>query len=687
MTAFFKAGRSAPVAFMLIALASTAAQADHSTAHRLDAVSVTAVNPSTQNSPADARAEVARTAGGATVVDAADLRDQRAGTLADALNQAAGVYAQSRFGAQEMRLSIRGSGLQRTFHTRGITVLQDGVPLNLADGSGDFQSIDTLAASHIEVFRGANALQFGSGTLGGSVNFVTDTGYTAGTELRAEGGSFGYRRAYASSGAVKGNVDGFASVGYFGQDGFRDHAEQREFRFTSNVGLRLANGIENRTFLTVTRSDSELPGSLTKAQLEADSRQSNPGNRDTALDQRRDTKVLRLANKSVVRVSDTAQTEVAVYLARKELDHPIFQVLLQDNTDIGVSLRYISTAPLAGHSNRLVLGINPQTGTTRGDSFINLANSGARGARTDRYRQNASNFIAYGENQFGLSDQLTLVAGAQAMAATRNNLDLFVPTGQVNGSYDRQYLGFSPKIGAIYAVQKGVQLFGNVAGSFEPPSFGEGPQIIAGGPLKAQRAVTAEIGTRGTNAGFSWDLSLYRAQLNNELLSVQAPVGGNQTSGVTVNAQRTVHQGVEAAVSARPLPWATVRINGLYNDFSLDDDASFGDNRLPGIAKFLLRSEWRADLGSQFVALTTETADKTFIDFANSFSADSYTVFGVKAGGALLPQLSWFAEARNLADEKYASSNGVIRNANGVDQAQFLPGEGRSVYAGLTWTP
>ena len=689
MNARISAGRLAPAPFALslFALVTFSAQADHAPTHQLDIVSVTAVNPSTQNSAADARAEVARTAGGATVVDGADLRDQRAGTLADALSQAAGIYAQSRFGAQEMRLSIRGSGLQRTFHTRGITVLQDGVPLNLADGSGDFQSIDTLAASHIEVFRGANALQFGSGTLGGSVNFVTDTGYTAGNELRAEGGSFGYRRAYVSNGLVKGNVDGFASAGYYGQDGFRDHAEQREFRFTSNVGLRLANGIENRTFLTLTRSDSELPGSLTKAQLEADPRQSNPGNRETALDQRRDTKVVRLANKSVVRVNDHAQTEVAVYLARKELDHPIFQVLLQDNTDVGVSLRFIDTAPLAGHANRLVLGINPQTGTTRGDSFVNLANSGARGARTDTYRQNASNFIAYGENQFGLSGQLTLVTGAQAMAATRNNRDLFVPTGQVNGSYDRQYLGFSPKVGAIYAVQQGVQLFGNVAGSFEPPSFGEGPQLITGGPLKAQRAVTAEIGTRGTNAGLSWDMSVYRATLNNELLSVQTPVGGNQTSGVTVNAQRTVHQGVEAAVSVQPMPWVTVRLNGLYNDFSLDGDASFGNNRLPGIAKFLLRSEWRADIGTQFIALTTETADKTFIDFANSFSADGYTVFGVKAGGALLPQLSWFAEARNLGDEKYASSSGVIRNANGRDQAQFLPGDGRSVYAGLTWTP
>jgi len=678
------AGRFAPA---ILALASITVQADHSTAHQLDPVNVTAVNPSTQNSLADAQAEVARTAGGATVVDGADLRDQRAGTLTDALGQAAGVFAQSRFGAQEMRLSIRGSGLQRTFHTRGITVLQDGVPLNLADGSGDFQSIDPLAASHIEVFRGGNALQYGGGTLGGSVNFVTDTGYTADREARLEGGSFGYGRAYASGGLVKGALDGFASFGAFTQDGFRGHAQQREFRLTSNLGVRLANGIENRTFLTLTRSDSELPGSLKKAELEADPRQANASNGEAALDQRRDTQVLRLANKSVVRVSPDTVTELAVYVARKDLDHPIFQVLLQENYDYGLSLRVINTTPLAGHRNRLVLGINPQHGLTKGDSFVNLAGTTARGARTDRYTQTASNFIAYAENQLGITERLTLVGGVQAMAARRDNSDEFIAAGSSDGSYDENYTGFSPKLGAIYAVQPGVQLFGNVAGSFEPPSFGEGPQAIAGGPLKAQRAVTAEVGTRGKTGLLGWDLSVYRAEINNELLAVQVPVGGNQTSGVTVNAESTVHQGIEAAVTVQPLRWASVRVNGLYNDFALDDDASFGNNRLPGVPKLLLRSEWRADIGSQFVALTTETASKVFIDYANSFSADSYSIFGLKAGGALLPQLSWFAEARNLADEKYASSSGVIRNAMGVDQTQFLPGEGRSVYAGLTWTP
>ena len=50
---------SAPALCALaLTVAVPVAQADHTAAHQLDTVTVTAVNPSTQNSVADARAEV-----------------------------------------------------------------------------------------------------------------------------------------------------------------------------------------------------------------------------------------------------------------------------------------------------------------------------------------------------------------------------------------------------------------------------------------------------------------------------------------------------------------------------------------------------------------------------------------------------------------------------------------------------
>src|SRR5688572_20437415 len=92
-----------------------------------------------------ARAAAARVPGGVSIVGSEEYADGRASNLQDVFAFTPGVFIQPRFGAEEARLSIRGSGLQRTFHLRGINLLQDGVPITLADGGSDFQAIEPLS--------------------------------------------------------------------------------------------------------------------------------------------------------------------------------------------------------------------------------------------------------------------------------------------------------------------------------------------------------------------------------------------------------------------------------------------------------------------------------------------------------------------------------------------------------------
>ena len=61
------------------------------------------------------REELAQIPGAAEVIDADSYKHGRATTIRDALDFAPGVFVQSRFGAEEARISIRGSGIQRTF--------------------------------------------------------------------------------------------------------------------------------------------------------------------------------------------------------------------------------------------------------------------------------------------------------------------------------------------------------------------------------------------------------------------------------------------------------------------------------------------------------------------------------------------------------------------------------------------
>jgi len=676
----FARHRPRSIAFVL-ALATSAASAQESV---LPAVTVTAAPVSSTLPDIDAaRASISTVPGGANVVDAEQYKEGRVSTLSDALQFSPGVFIASRFGAEESRMSIRGSGLQRTFHMRGISLLQDGVPLNLADGSVDFQAIEPLAARYVEVYRGANALQYGSTTLGGAVNFVSPSGLTAAPlDARVEAGSFGYRRAQVSAAGRADAMDWFIAGSQFSQDGYRDHAQQDTQRISGNIGFRLNRDVETRFFMTAVKTNSELPGALTAAEMRRDPRQADPS--AISGDQHRNFDLYRLSNLTTVRLNADQRLEFGAFYSYKSLFHPIFQVLEQKSDDYGVNARFVSERPLGGNRNRFVAGISLAEGTLSDDRFVNVA--GHAGARTNQTEQKSNNFNLFAENQYYFLPKTAFVLGAQFTEAKRDLDDKYFADGADN-SVDREYRHTSPKIGLLHELSPDIQLYGNLSGSYEPPTFGE----LAGGPtvtpVDAQRATTIEVGTRGLYkqawGDWRWDLSVYRARVRDELLSLN-DANGNPLG--TRNADRTIHQGIEAGLEANIGSRWTMRATYLLNDFRFDGDSVYGDNKLAGVPRQVAKAEILFKPGHGFyVGPNVQVASSTWIDHANTLQAGGYAVYGLKFGQQVTPKFSWFVDARNLGDKTYAATTGVIADAAGADSRQFYPGDGRSVYAGVEW--
>ena len=197
-------------------------------------------------------------------VDAKDFANRYAFTLRDVLEDTPGVFVQSRYG-QELRLSLRGSGIARGFHLRGVEVLQDGVPVNLADGSGDFYQIDPTAVRAAAVYPGGNALAFGSSTLGGAVNFITPTAYTAPEAeyrcaSRAAAMAPGGPRARPRRCSAIGTRWPTGSVAH--ADGWRQHSRSQYEQFNANLGYRISDRIETRFYAGAYIVRQQLPGSL-----------------------------------------------------------------------------------------------------------------------------------------------------------------------------------------------------------------------------------------------------------------------------------------------------------------------------------------------------------------------------------------------------------------------------------------
>jgi iron complex outermembrane recepter protein len=311
--------------------------------------------------------------GGASLVDMDVVKQGRVSTWVDSLGLAPGVFVQERFGSEEARISIRGSALSRTYHGFGLKVMQDGIPINYADGFFDMQTVDPSAARYVEVLRGANASGYANSTLGGAINFVSPTGYDSPKVIgRAEAGSFGYARLQAiTGGVVKPHNDGETiwdynlSVNTMQQDGFRDHSAQSSQKAVANIGVKLSSSLESRFFMAAVRSRSQLPGYVTRAQLGSDPTVANNSSWPDSF-QRRDVDSQRLANKTVYTNGDY-QIEVATYVMQHDLWHPItFGFIEQNTTTYGGHIKVSDKSKLFGANNILTIGYLPDFGTTDG---------------------------------------------------------------------------------------------------------------------------------------------------------------------------------------------------------------------------------------------------------------------------------------------------------------------------------
>lgn len=86
-------------------------------------------------------------------------------------------------------------------------------------------------------------------------------------------------------------------------------------------------------------------------------------------------------------------------------------------------------------------------------------------------------------------------------------------------------------------------------------------------------------------------------------------------------------------------------------------------------------------------ALPSLALADTFVDYANTLKAPGYAIWSLNGGWRAPNGVSLYAEVRNLADERYVSNFSAVTDARapGVSTAVFFPGEGRSVFGGVSW--
>ena len=634
---------------------------------------------------AQATAEIERTPGGVAVVPDTAFKNTPVQTIKDVLQYVPGVIVQPRMG-DDVRLSIRGSGLSRAYGVRGITLTIDGIPMNTSDGLLDFFEVDPSAYAYIEVFKGANALRYGSNALGGAINLVTPVGRDASPlDARIDVGSFGYVKGQASTGGVSGNLDYFATVSAQTNDGYREHSDGHQFRGNLNLGYRISPDVVTRFYVYAASTEQRIPGEVSKDQALDDPRSANP--EWVRQDQQRNVRSIRVANKTTARLGDTT-VEAGIFYNNRHVRHPIYQWLDFTVDDYGAFVRAVDDRSLGGIRNRLIVGASLQNGTIDTKQFVNLEGA-VKGTLAASMVDTSRNLSAYAEDSLFVAPNVALIAGLQYLHARRDRRDRFLSNGDQSG--DKSYNLWSPRAGLLWDVSADAQVFGNVSRSAEVPTYDANSFATpASADLRAQRATTYEIGTRGKRGGIGWDVSLYRSEISNEL---QCLTTGPFSACSVINVDRTVHQGVEAGLNA-DLPLSalaagdSLAITAAYtfSDFFFDGDSRYGDNALPGIPKHYLRAEalYRHPTGLYAGPNVEWAPGHYFADNANSLTVDPYALLGLKLGYDPGGRWSAYVEGRNLTNKHYISTVAIAGAASATAEI-FNPGIGRAVFGGLRY--
>ncbi|HEY8064923.1 MAG TPA: TonB-dependent receptor [Methylosinus sp.] len=724
-----------------------------------DAPSPTAARQSgslTVPAVAEQKRRIEQTVGSVAFVDAASpqMQTRHIADLRDALKDVPGVFVDTRYG-QELRVSMRGSNLTRDYHLRGFELLQDGIPMNYADGGGDFYQIDPKYFRSIEVYKGGNALAFGSSTLGGAINFVSPTARTALAPniVAIDGGSFGSIRGQAQVSRIIGDFDFLVNGTFSHSDGFRTHSQSDYVQINGNIGYRFSNNIETRFYFGVYDTNQQLPGTLT-----LNNARTNPtlatlpyiagfGADGFGADQQRNVRNQRISNKTTIE-TDIGRIDVDSWFVHNYLYHPIFVVIEQEGESWGFAPKLTSKFEIAGHRNELTVGgrvwgrgstdnwysnyngakFNPYGAIPANFanaaysfppySFNGLAQFGAAGscfgfcgtfinpgisAQIRNNRMAALNLEAYFEDRFYLAPQLALMLGAKIFSDDRRYSAMGgIPYEPLTSHTEKNYRGIDPKVGLMFQPTPDILFFADMTGSRDVPDFvdltqGFFPPTPGASftPLASQKAWTGEIGSRGKWDRFSWDVTYYHSELQDELLKFNTNPGAG-VPATTFNAKRTMHQGVEFAGSVDL--WRDITAPGAddllkltqvwtWSDFRFVNDANYGNNPLAGIPRHVLRTTLaysRPD-GFYLAPSIDWVPEGSYVDYMHTLQTPGYVLIGMQAGMKLPYGLTVYVDARNLADRRYISDVTTVIDARASNPAAFYPGYGRAVYAGMKW--
>lgn len=655
-----------------------------------------------------------------TVLKGNDLLFNRGYGAEEVLNKVPGVLAQSRAGATDIRLTIRGFGARgagdrsNSGTSRGIKILLDGLPMTEPDGRTSFDLLDIDNASKIEIIR-SNLSSVWGNAAGGVVNISTiPTNPKDFIQLDVQNGSYGFQKYGLSAAANLDFGKAYIQASQTDYNGFRQNGDGN--RFLVNAGLLTV--LSNRTMLdihlTATQNRFNIPGPLTDSAF--NTAYTNANADYLTRKERRNNTVGRLGVNLTHNFNDNNSLQFSSFAESKFLERSernSYRNFLRYH--VGASVSYKNVMQITDEIKNIALVGLDEAYQDGGILFFTLNADKNRGQLTTNKREGANTFGAYVQDELQYGD-LSVFLGGRLDAVSYFNANYLDGGSFKNLPTDKKvFEKFIPRFGLNYKFNDNHSVFASFGGGIEVPAgnetdptpeFGNDTIFIINPLLNPIISSTTEIGWKL----FLNDFSLFKdfeatfAAFNIDVQNDIVPYRGGR---YYFSAGKTNRKGIELGLNfvtdfGLKFNSAFTFMSTEYKDYKIDSAytspktpgkfAVYDGNKIAGIPSnnyFISLGYVSKALNDLEVSFNLNSTSSYFVDDANKVEVPSFTTLGLRLQtGTLLNitdkmPLSLYVNLSNITDAKYAASAFVNPDYVGGKPVYLESGMPRNFVAGI----
>ncbi|MGV8057529.1 MAG: TonB-dependent receptor [Smithellaceae bacterium] len=606
--------------------------------------------------------EIRKIPANVTVITAEEINKSGATTIVEALDKLESIQFHTYSGnATQAMIDIRGFGGDNPY---GKTlVMLDGRRLNRTDmASINWMEMPVNTIERIEIVRGAGSVLYGDAAIGGTINIITKKGkgkptFTASALM----GSYGLNNERVG---VTGATDKWTyaltgenqfSWGYRERSKYASQGGGFDVGYAANDLLNLSLGV------SFNQTGYQMPGALTRVQMEQDRRQyANPN--DDGADKYTN---VNLGIKSFW--GSFGQMEINFLYGKKDLQGNMASYYSYNysdtNTDTyGITPKYILSKEIFGFGNKVIAGVDYYNQPYKKDFYSDRERT-VKTSIADLKRNSLGYYI---RDEFSLLKNLILSGGyrSEQTSISGSNTDFSAPANNfkdMKNNYDSEAYeagltwlwGKKSKAFAKYATVYRIPFLDEIA-SFNGWNAG----TLFNTDLKKEKGISLEAGTEFYPLeNLKIGLTLFRTDMEDEISWFATGL----YTGYNKNQDKTRHDGAEVAISYLWPKYLKVFGNYTYHMATFEDGV-YNKKEMPLVSKHMVNAGVEIYLPSN-ITLRPEIryVSDAFLsgDFDNSTEKlAAYTLMNIYLNykptlGKVV--LTAFFGVDNIADVKYST--------------------------------